>query len=249
MKVLICNDDGINSKGLIKLAERFAKENKVLVVAPDGNRTASSHSLSIGKKLKLIKSNVIENCLAYSLSGTPVDCVKFARLFFNDFVPDVVLAGINRGHNLGSDTLYSGTVSIASEASFFGNVSFAFSAFSVFDSNFELYSDYAVKIVNAVLPLSAPGDIWNVNFPDDCFKSIKGVKITSLGKQLYTDRYELVGDDEYMLVGELVDHEENRLDCDVEWIKKGYITITPLIFDKSNFNKILEVKDKCEKLL
>ncbi len=249
MKILICNDDGINSKGLKILAERLACDNQVLVVAPDGNRTASSHSLSIGKRLKLEEQFNFKNCQAYSLSGTPADCVKFAKLFFSDFHPDVVLSGINKGHNLGSDILYSGTVSIAFEASFFGNVAFAFSAFSLEDSNFELYADYAIRIINLLLPLSSKGDVWNVNFPDDSKSQIMGVKITALGKQLYTDRYESVGENEYILVGELVDHEDNHHDCDIEWIKKGYITVTPLMLDKTDRKKILEVKDKCEKLL
>ncbi len=249
MKVLICNDDGIKSKGLKIFAERIAKENEVLVVAPDGNRTAYSHSLSIGKKLKVCENKEFKNCIAYSVSGTPVDCVKFAKLYFNDFKPDVILSGINKGHNLGSDILYSGTVSIACEASFFGNIAFAFSAFSLVDSNFELYSEYAIKIIELLLPLSKSGDIWNVNFPEDSVTKIKGVKVTGLGKQLYTDRYEKVGENEFMLVGELIDHDQNNEDCDIEWIKKGFITITPILLDKTDRKNIDKVKDKCEKLL
>lgn len=249
MKVLISNDDGIDSKGLKLLAERLALDNEVLVVAPDGNRTAYSHSLTIGKPLRLEEVNTYSNCLAYSLSGTPADCIKFAKLHFNDFLPDVVIAGINKGHNLGSDVLYSGTVSIACEASFFGNISFAFSAFSLEDSNFSLYADYAVKIINTLLPYSHSGDVWNINFPDDTYQPIKGVKITTLGKQLYSDRYEKVGQDLYKLVGELIDNKENPKDCDIEWIKKGYITVTPILIDKTDREKIGKIKDKCEKLL
>ncbi len=248
MKILICNDDGIESKGLKALAEKFSVDNEVLVIAPDGNRTASSHALSIGKKLKLNKIDNYKNCLAYSLSGTPADCVKFARLYFKDFIPDLVLSGINKGHNLGSDVMYSGTVSIASEAAFFGNISFAFSAYSLGDSNFDKYADYAVEIVKKLFYCSKPGDIWNVNFPNDVNLEIKGVKITSLGKQIYTDRYEKVSDEEYILVGELVDHDKNHDDCDIEWIKKGFITVTPLLLDKTNYKKIDEVKNLCERL-
>ncbi len=249
MKILISNDDGIESKGLKILAERIAREHEVLIVAPDGNRTASSHSLSIGKRIELNKCTQFKNCNAYSLSGTPADCVKFAKLYFKDFKPDVVLAGINKGHNLGSDILYSGTVSIALEAGFFGDISFAFSAFSLNDRNFDCYAEYALKIIEALLPYSSSGDIWNVNFPDDSEAGIKGVKITSLGKQIYTDRYELIGENEFKLVGELVDHDKNHFDCDVEWVKKGYVTVTPILLDKTNYKKLLEVKNLCEKLL
>ena len=90
------------------------------------------------------------------------------------------------------------------------------------------------------MPVSNPGDIWNVNFPDRNLGEIKGIKITQLGKQLYSDRYEKVGYNQFVLVGELLSHENNAEDCDIEWIKKGYITITPLLFNKTNYTKLKE---------
>ena len=99
MKILISNDDGINSKGLVALCKHLSVDNEILVVAPSENRSAVSHSLSINTKLKLNKVD-ITRCEAYSLSGTPVDCIKFSRLYFKNFIPDIVVAGINKGHNL-----------------------------------------------------------------------------------------------------------------------------------------------------
>ena len=131
MKILISNDDGINSRGLRALAERLSLRHKVLVVAPDGNRSAFSHSLTIAKTVKLKKDESVVGYDAYSLSGTPVDCIKFAELVFNDFNADIVIAGINKGHNLGSDILYSGTVSLALEGAYFNRIAFSFSAFSI----------------------------------------------------------------------------------------------------------------------
>ena len=249
MRILISNDDGINSKGLKVLAERLALNNDVLVVAPSENQSACSHSLSIHKKIKLKEYYDIKGCRAYSITGTAADCVKFAKLVFKDFKADIVISGINKGHNLGSDILYSGTVSIACEAAFFGNVAFAFSAFSHDDSNFELYSDYAEKIIKKLLPISTCGDIWNVNFPNELISDIKGTKITPLGKQLYSDRYEIDENGNYTLVGSLLDHDQNDDDCDIEWIKKGFIAITPLVFNKTNYNKIKEVNERCMTLL
>ncbi len=243
MNILLSNDDGIFSNGILRLADELSKNNNVLLIAPDGNRSATAHSLSIGKAVKLKEHNLSKNYKAYSLSGTPCDCIKFAKLHFNNFNADVVVSGINKAHNLGSDILYSGTVAIACEAAFFNHVAFAFSAFNYGDSDFELYSKYAVKIINELLPVSKPGDIWNVNFPDTENKTIQGIKITKLGKQLYSDRYEKVGDNEFVLVGELLDHNENDADCDIEWIKKGYITVTPLLFNKTNYAKLNLVKD------
>ncbi len=249
MNIILSNDDGIESAGLITLAKRLSKENNVLVVAPDGNRSAYSHSLSLSKKLickKILNSN---NCEMFSLSGTPADCVKFAKIIHGNFKADVVIAGINKGHNIGSDIMYSGTVAICSEASFFGNTAFAFSAYSHDDGDFEGYSEYAVKILNIFLPISEPGDIWNVNFPDLPADKIKGIKLTPLGKQLYSDEYRCVGNNEFYLVGAPVLHDQNSSDCDVEWIKKGYITVTPLMIDKTDYKKIERNKKICEELL
>ena len=140
MNILISNDDGIKSRGIIELAKRLSDKHNVLVVAPDGNRSASSHSLTITNSIKVKQNFEFKGCTAYQISGSPADCVKVAKLMFKDFNADIVVAGINKGHNIGSDILYSGTVAIACEASFFGNIAFAFSAYSLFDSNFERYS-------------------------------------------------------------------------------------------------------------
>ena len=247
MKIIISNDDGIESKGIVSLIEKFSVDNEILVVAPDENKSACSHSLTIHKRLKLNNIDGFNCDNVYTLSGTPADCIKFAKLHFNDFKSDVVISGINREHNIGSDTLYSGTVAIAIEASFFGEISFAFSAFNCEDEDFDLFSDYALKIVNKFLPLSEKGDIWNVNFPKKEL-GIKGIKVTKLGKQLYSDRYEKIGENEYMLTGEILDHNQNDNDCDIEWLKKGYITITPILFNKTNHEKIKKIKEKCIEL-
>ena len=249
MNILICNDDGIDSKGLKAIAERLSKKHNVLVVAPDGNRSAASHSISLSNSIKLNKIDNVKGYTAYSISGTPADCVKFAKLHFSSFVADVVIAGINKGHNLGSDILYSGTVSIACEAAFFNDVAFAFSAFSLDDSNFELYAKHCESILEELLPVSKKGDVWNINFPNEDIGEIKGVKFTKLGKQLYSDRYVLDEDLNYKLVGEIIEHDENDADCDIEWSKKGYITITPILLNKTDYQKIKEVKEKCEILL
>ena len=89
-------------------------------------------------------------------------------------------------------------------------------------------------------------NVWNINFPPT--ENIKGTVVTSLGKQYYTDEYVKVGEDEYVLQGEIMNHDQNDKDTDVEWIKKGYITITPILFNKTDYNKVKEVKDICIQL-
>ncbi len=239
MNIVLSNDDGINSNGLICLAKRLSIKNNLLIIAPDSNRSASAHSMTVEKPINIRKLNLIKGVDSYAISGTPVDCVKMSKLLFPDFKADIVIAGINKGHNLGSDILYSGTLAIACEAAFFNNISFAFSSFNLGESDFELFSIYAEKLIDMLYPISKQGDIWNINFPNTT--NLKGIKFTQLGKQIYSDRYELIENDTYKLVGELLSHDQNSCDCDVEWIKKGYITVTPIVFNKTDFNRLRDL--------
>ena len=242
-KILICNDDGIESGGIIALAERFAEKNEVRVFAPDGNRSACSHSLTLGQTVSLFPYDKIKGCKAYCTTGFPADCVKMARHIFSDFVPDLVLSGINKGHHFGSDVLYSGTVSIAYEAAFFGHPAFAFSAFSHGESDFKLYAAYAEKIVDKLLPLSDGRCVWNVNFPD-CGVKIRGVKFAALGNCVYKDFYDKRGENEYVLRSETEVDGANGEDTDVTLIRKGFITVTPLLYDRTDYGKMAELNDK-----
>lgn len=243
MKILICNDDGIESNGLKVLAEKLSEKNEILVIAPNGNRSACSHTLTVRESIKISEYNNIKGCRSYSISGSPADCVKIARHVFSDFVPDVVLSGINKGHNLGSDILYSGTVAIAYEAAFFGFPSFAFSAFSHGESDFTLLSEYSADILYRLFPYTKKGQIWNINFPDTGVK-IKGIKFTPLGKKVYVDEYLSDGNGGYKIHG-VVDNSAEFCDCDVQWNRVGYITITPLKYDKSDYETIKRIGEKC----
>ena len=108
MNVILCNDDGISCNGITQMAKVLVEHgHNVLIVAPDGNRSGASHSLTFFKNFTVKEVFDIPNCKAFAISGTPVDCLKFAKLNFSDFKADFVVAGINKGHNLGSDILYS----------------------------------------------------------------------------------------------------------------------------------------------
>ncbi len=250
MNIFISNDDGVESNGLIMLAERLKKENNILIVAPDGNRSVCSHSLTIRKPIKLIECNAVEGVESYKISGTPADCVKLLSHYFKDFKADVVVSGINKAHNIGSDIFYSGTVAIAYEAAYYGYVAFAFSAYSLGESPFELYSEYADKIIKMLYPLSRKGTIWNVNFPD-VDKTIKGIKITKLGNRTFDDEYRQISADEFMLHSTdviLEECDDVYTDCDLYWVRKGYITVTPLVYDRTDYTILDELKKKCVRL-
>ena len=240
MKILLSNDDGINSKPLKILAEKLAEEHEVLVVAPKNNRSAVSHSLTVFSEIKVEKVDFIKNCTAYSVDGTPADCIKFAILNFKDFDADLVVAGINVGHNLGADILYSGTVSIGYEAAFYGKKTFCFSTFSFDESDYKGFSDIALKIIDKYYNAVKKQTIVNVNFPDLPAEKIKGVKISNLAKIVYQDEYLKTGDNSYMINSYLTDNLDKG--TDLYYVVNGYVSLTPLLYDKTDYALIEELK-------
>ncbi|MBR2614125.1 MAG: 5'/3'-nucleotidase SurE [Clostridia bacterium] len=244
MNILVCNDDGIKSKSLLVLAKELSKTHNVLVVAPSKNKSACAHSLTVHSKVKLKRYKKVKDLDMYSLSGTPADCVKFANHVFTDFKIDLVVSGINKGHNLGTDILYSGTLSAAIEGALLGYNSIAFSCVSFLEDNLDFWSKKCVEIIDKLITVSKNGTIWNVNFPNFDIKEVKGIKFVSLGNHLYNDHYEKSGVNNFKLVGEPLPLENNFEITDVECSRKGYITITPILFDKTDYSKLKE----CESL-
>ena len=240
MRILVTNDDGIQSEGVKTLAELLSKKgHKVTVVAPDGNRSAFSHSLSIYKKLTFLRQNISENFEAYSLSGTPADCVKFAVHYFETKPFDFVCSGINGGNNLGSDTCYSGTVAAGLEANFFGIKSIAFSNVANKDFDFKENAEAIDEIFDKLVEISDGGYVLNVNLPNG---KHKGVKIVPLGVQKYTDEYQKNDDGTYMLTGYPICLEKGEY-CDVEFSNKKYITVAPIMYDRTAKDIVNKYKD------
>lgn len=239
MNVLVVNDDGIFSEGIKALADFLSKEHNVLVLAPDGNRSAFSHSLSIYKDIILKEEKISDNYKAFSLSGTPADCVKFALHEFKEYNFDMVCTGINKGHNLGSDTVYSGTISAGLEGNFFGLKSIAFSNVAHSDCDFSQNVKTISKIFEQLVKLTSTEYTLNVNLPN-CEE--KGVKIAPLGIQLYTDNYQKVREGVYQLVGEPTSYLSSDC-CDVAYSRQGYVTVTPILYDKTDYKMIEKFKD------
>ena len=236
MNILITNDDGIDCEGIIRLAKKLSEKHRILVLAPATNMTASGHSLTIGKSLFLKKCDIGEGIRAYSLTGTPADCVKFADSDIIDFIFDVVVSGINKGSNLGSDVVYSGTLSAALEGVLLGYPSIAFSSCADFDNDFEGAASTASYLLDNVLDITCKGIAWNVNIPGKPKEDMRGVRFTQTGIQIYSDLYRKVSEGEYILGGYPLEHDKNEEDCDVEWMKKNYITVTPILFNKTDYS-------------
>ncbi len=239
MRILVTNDDGIESEGIQALASVLTKiGHKVTVVAPDGNRSAFSHSLSIHKKLVFTPLNSGKPFDEYTLSGTPADCVKFACHYFEDKF-DLVCSGINIGNNLGSDTCYSGTVAAGLEANFFDIKSIAFSNVSHDNCRFDYNTKVIEKIFDKLCFCSSPDYVLNVNLPNG---EDKGVRFARLGNQFYSDEYQKSEDGTYVLTGVPVPFDKAE-DSDVVLSRNGYVTITPIIYDRTAHAALKKFKE------
>ncbi len=242
MKVLVSNDDGIHAVGLRTLVEWLAKKYEVYVSAPDRERSAMGHALTLHKPLRVdeieFDSPVAK---AYSVTGTPSDCVKIALNAILDFRPDIVVSGINHGPNLGIDVLYSGTVSAALEGAINGLPSVAVSLTNGYEKHAdfnaagEFICSYLPKFLEAQLP---PKTILNVNVPAVGLSEMSGVKVTQLGTRMYTDTYERRVDPRkqvyYWLAGEIAEAGDDE-NSDVETIRNNMISVTPVQFDLTNY--------------
>jgi 5'-nucleotidase len=246
-KILISNDDGINALGLQTLANSFAEKGyDVFVVAPDQERSATGHALTM---FHPIRAQVVESVFhpdvkAWSCSGTPSDCVKLALGALLDSPPDFVLSGINQGSNIGTDVLYSGTVSAAMEGMIEGIPSIAFSLTNFKLKIFEPAAKFATILVERLIKNPLPElMLLNVNVPPVKWEEIAGVKITRQGVRRYFDVFEQRidprGKTYYWLAGEAIADLEQpadpllpeHIETDVQAIRKNYITITPLHYN------------------
>lgn len=243
MKLLLTNDDGVNAKGIYTLAKELEKNHEIIIVAPSVERSACSHSITMREPLivKEVKLNGIKS-KAYSVSGTPADCVKVAVNKLTNGKVDMVLSGINNGVNAGIDVLYSGTVSAAIEAAIYKIPSMAVSSeIEGGEDNYEVAAEYASDLIEKIKNKYPKDDVvWNLNVPILSKEKIKGIKICRIGGRTYNSYFEenTINDGKsFQLRGELNNVQD--IDTDVHFIKQGYVTLTPLHYDLTNF-KILE---------
>ncbi|MEE8299228.1 MAG: 5'/3'-nucleotidase SurE [Thermodesulfobacteriota bacterium] len=238
-RILISNDDGINSEGLHKLHEILKTLGEVYVVAPDRDQSAVSHSLTLYRPLRLDKISDF----VYTVDGTPTDCVNLAiNGILRDKKPDLVVSGINKGENVGDDITYSGTVSAAMEGTLLGIPSIALSLVGRSDFNFDYALYHSELIAKYVLENKLPEDtLLNVNIPNLPGEQIKGIMITRQGKRLYdnpiVEKVDPRGKKYYWIGGD----ELGFLDIegsDIMAVKEGYVSVTPIGLDLTNYGHI-----------
>lgn len=234
MHILVSNDDGYRVPGVLALTRELAKYHQVTMVAPADEQSGVSHAFTMLKPLMSYRVDEelgLADVKAYAVTGTPVDCVKLGCFHLGDAMPDAILSGINRGPNLGTDVLYSGTVSAAMEGTLLGIPSIAVSSCGHNPTHYESAARYAVKALNYICSHPLHEDmILNVNVPDLPYDEIRGLKPAPLAIRHYVNEY--VGRQDprgrhYFWLSDSIKPVLNE-DTDEAWIEKGYATVTPI---------------------
>ena len=236
-RILISNDDGIHATG-IKILEEVLKPlaKEVWVVAPESEQSGAGHSLSLRDPLRYRKFK--ENW--YAVSGTPTDAVLMAlKHIMKDNPPDLVLSGINRGANLGEDVTYSGTVSAAMEGTLLGIPSIALSQlFSPARSPWSTSAEWVPKVVEKLVSMPWPDNVlMNVNFPNVEPDEVTGIRVARQGRRRIGGEMVQQTDPRGMpifWIGLQVDHSNQVMDADIDIVKAGAITVTPLTMEMTH---------------
>lgn len=229
MRILVVNDDGIQASGIQKLAELVSTLGEVWVVAPDNQCSAMSHRITVHGDLLVKKEKFpVEGVHAYSVSGTPADCVKVALLHILPEKPDVIFSGINSGCNAGIDLVYSGTVGAAMEGILNGIPAIAFS--NQDDSSYKVAETYLLEITKELLAEKInANEIWNVNFPVCPLENVKGILHDRVPAQtqFYLDNYEKteLEDGCFRLSAMGIPIKEGADGTDIKAVLEGYISI------------------------
>ena len=238
MKILLSNDDGYLAPGLATLRKGLESTAELLTVAPNRDRSGASNSLTLAFPLHLTQHDET----LYSVDGTPTDCVHLALTGLYDTLPDLVIAGINAGANLGDDVIYSGTVAAATEGRNLGLPAIAVSCCGTKDYHFETAVTAILTLLKKLPNLNIAADtILNVNVPNVPWSEVKGFQVTRLGKRHQAEpivkTQDPRGRDIYWIgpVGELLDAGEGT---DFYAIENNYISVTPLHIDLTHYQSM-----------
>lgn len=244
MRLLLTNDDGIHAEGLIALRRAcLAAGHRVWVVAPDRERSGSGHAITLASPLYVEEVRFDDGGpVGYSVSGTPADCAKLAIRAICSEAPDLVLSGINRGPNLGTDVFYSGTVSAAIEAIILGVPAIALSLAGYENLDYTYAADYGLRLAAMAAERGIPEHaLLNVNFPAVERRRIAGTAVTRLGERRYQNVFERrIDDDErayYCLLEESLENADEPA-TDVWAIGRNLVSLTPVHIDLTNHGLI-----------
>ena len=247
MNILLTNDDGIYFEGIWSLQKILNKKHHVTVVAPDRERSAIGHAITLHAPLRVIKMSINGSGPCWAVSGTPVDCIKLGILEILKKKPDMVISGINPGANVGININYSGTVSAAKEATLYGIAAIAVSMEGNDTAHYDDAAGFIEKLIEKVAHKGLDfGTFLNVNFPNLSMFDIAGVRICRQNTALYSEYIEKRIDPRnktYYWQGFDTTPCENESDLDSTAVNRKYISITPIKCDMTDYQTIEKLKD------
>ncbi|HEX2923807.1 MAG TPA: 5'/3'-nucleotidase SurE [Chloroflexota bacterium] len=240
--ILVTNDDGIDSEGLLVLKRALAAVGEVVVVAPDRDWSIIGHAKTMRRPLRVARVSLPDGDPAFSVDGTPTDCVSLGVLGLVPRRPNLVVAGINKGPNLGEDITYSGTVAAAMESAIAGIPSIAVSLADYYDWDFAVAAQFTAKLARRIVGNGLGADVLlNVNVPNVTAERIAGVEITRLGRRIYKDVLEEREDSSgrsYYLIGGDFPGGVAEEGTDYNAVQGSRISVTPIHLDLTNHRLI-----------
>ena len=247
MNVLLTNDDGIYAQGLWALYNSFAKNHQVAVVAPDRERSAIGHAITLNQPLRATKISLNGEYSGYAVNGTPADCIKLGILEILPTRPDVVVAGINPGANVGANLNYSGTVAAAKEAALCGAIGIAVSIEGPQTEYFDDAALFVAQLGETVFSTGLPfGTFLNVNLPNRPLREIAGVQISRQGVELLTEYVDKRMDPRnrtYYWQGRDMQSFGEDPHIDGAALGQNFISITPVKCDMTDYRILEDLAD------
>jgi len=244
--VMLTNDDGIASPGLLALHQIFKHQYEVVIVAPATEMSAVGHAITLSDPLRVFDYSKNGEFYGYAVKGTPADCVKIGYWAILKRKPDIIISGINIGPNTGINTIYSGTVSAATEGAILGVPSFAISLGTFYNPDFIYAAKFARKLADLLLEKELPDKVFlNVNVPACPEKEICGVAITRQGSALYREEFDKRIDPHgriyYWLTGQKL-NKETSAEVDDGAIDQNMVSITPIHYDLTCYDFLESLK-------
>ena len=244
MVILVTNDDGAYAPGILALSDALREVGKVIVAAPDRERSAASHSLTLNQPLRIDELGNDR----YAIDGTPTDCVHLGiNVILAGTKPDLLVSGINRGGNMGQDVTYSGTVWAALEGNLMGVPSFAISLADDRYADYRPAAMFATRTARWIVDNGLPEDtILNINVPDDPAQDLGKYLFTSQGFSRFSERVVQKEDPRgksYFWIGGEKLPVTGGIEVDVGAVAAGYISVTPLHADMTNYRELELLKN------
>jgi 5'-nucleotidase len=250
MYILVTNDDGVWAPGVQALARKMTEVGNVVLVAPLEEKSAVGHGITIRDPIQVKELKVEGLSQVWGVNGTPADCVKLGLQELLQHECGLVISGINNGPNMGTDVLYSGTVSAAIEGVIMGVPSLAVSLASWDYEDYSVAAEITLTLVKEIIRrerVLPSGTLLNINIPPVQREEIKGIKITGLGTREYENSFERRldprGNPYYWSTGKLLPTQEKNADLDAPAVENNFVSVTPLQFDLTNYQIIKEIKE------